>query len=171
MRGLFNVLQLLKEYTGYDYSSYYADVRIGIYKLFNKYERKFGAARSQRVTQPSNHIGKRKQAWGRIFGGAGVVGPSPATTSSSSTSIVSELSVHLDSDCITSYENDFDILLWWRDHKLTYPILSKMGKDIMSVHVSTCSSESCFSLSGRIIEERRRRLLPETVEMLTYLKD
>jgi len=41
----------------------------------------------------------------------------------------------------------------------------------MSVPVSTCSSESCFSLSGRIIEEWRRRLLPETIEMLTCLKD
>ena len=60
IRGLFNVLQLLKEYTGCDYSSYYADVRTGIYKLFNKYERKFGAARSQRATQPASHIGKRK---------------------------------------------------------------------------------------------------------------
>ena len=60
MRGLFNVLQLLKEYIGCDYSSYYADVRTEIYKLFNKYERKFGAARSQRATQPTSHTGKRK---------------------------------------------------------------------------------------------------------------
>jgi hypothetical protein len=65
-------------------------VKTELYKLFNKYERKFGTARSQRVTQPSNHTGKRKQAWGRIFGGAGVVGPSPATTSSSSTSAAYE---------------------------------------------------------------------------------
>ena len=49
MRGLFNVLQLLKEYTSYDYSSYYADVRTKIYKLFNKYLRKFGAAWSQKA--------------------------------------------------------------------------------------------------------------------------
>ena len=41
----------------------------------------------------------------------------------------------------------------------------------MSVPVSTVSLESCFSLTGRIIEERRRRLLPETVEMLTCIKD
>ena len=41
----------------------------------------------------------------------------------------------------------------------------------MSVPVSTCSSESCFSLSGRILEERRRSLKPEHVEMLTLLKD
>ena len=46
-----------------------------------------------------------------------------------------------------------------------------MARDIISVHVSTVSSESCFSLTGRIIEERRRRLSPETVEMLTCLKD
>jgi hypothetical protein len=46
-----------------------------------------------------------------------------------------------------------------------------MARDIMLVHISTCSSESCCSLSGRIIEERHRRLLPETIEMLTCLKD
>ena len=85
----------------------------------------------------SNHTGKRKQAWRRIFGGAGVAGPSPATTSSSSTSAASEFSVYLDSDNVTSYEDDFDILLWWRDHKLTYPILSIMAKSIMSVPMST----------------------------------
>jgi len=41
----------------------------------------------------------------------------------------------------------------------------------MSVAISTISSESCFTLSGRILEERRRRLLPENVEMLTCIKD
>ena len=41
----------------------------------------------------------------------------------------------------------------------------------MSVPVSTISLESCFSLMGRIIEERRRRLLPETVEMLACIKN
>ena len=41
----------------------------------------------------------------------------------------------------------------------------------MFVLVSIVSSESCFSLIGRIIEERRCRLLPEIVEMLAYIKD
>ena len=95
--------------------------------------------------------------------------PSPCHLSSS-TSAVSELSVYLDGDNVT-YEDDFDLLLWWRDHKLTFPILSIMARDIISVPVSTIFSESCFSLTGRIIEERRRRLSPETVEMLTCLKD
>ena len=176
MRGFFNVLELLAESIGGTYSSYYADVKIELYKLFTKYENKFGAARSQRVAQPSAQSGKKKQAWGRIFGGrggsgSGVVGPPPSSTSCSSSSAVSELSAYLDSDCVTAYDDDFDILLWWRDHKLTYPILSIMARDIMSVPVSTVSSESCFSLTGRILEERRRRLLPENVEMLTCIKD
>ena len=60
MRGLFRVLELLKESMGCDYTSYYADVKVEIYKLFNKYERKFGVARSQRLAQPTSHTGKRK---------------------------------------------------------------------------------------------------------------
>jgi hypothetical protein len=178
MRGLFNVLQILQEKTGCDYSSYYADVKIEMFKLYNKYEEKFGLSRSQRrATQPAATTGKRKHAWGKIFGGpgaSGVIGPSPASAPSAPLSgsvNASELAAYLDSDNVTAYEDEFDLLLWWRDHKLTYPVLSIMARDIMSVPVSTVSSESCFSLTGRIIEERRRRLLPEHVEMLACIKD
>ena len=100
-----------------------------IYKLFNKYEKKFSVARSQRLAQPASLTCKKKQAWGRIFAGpgsSGVVGPSPASarTSSQSTSTAGcELTTYLDSDNVTAYEDDFDLLLWWRDHKLTYLVL------------------------------------------------
>ena len=60
---------------------------------------------------------------------------------------------------------------WWHEHKLTYPVLSIMAKDILTVSVSTISSESTFSMTGRIIEERWRRLKAEMVEMLTCIKD
>jgi hypothetical protein len=46
-----------------------------------------------------------------------------------------------------------------------------MARDIMFVPVSTVSSESCFSCTSRILEDWRRRLLPEHVEMLTCIKD
>ena len=75
----------------------------------------------------------RKNQHGGIFEGrgTGVVVPSPVSaTSSLSTSFVSELLVYLDSDNITSYEDGFDILLWWCELKLTYPILSIMSRDI-----------------------------------------
>lgn len=41
----------------------------------------------------------------------------------------------------------------------------------MLVPVSTISLESCFKLTSRVIEERRRRLAPELVEMLTLIKN
>jgi hypothetical protein len=52
------------------------------------------------------------------------------------------------------------------------PILfSILARDVISVPVSTISSKSTFRLCGRIIEERRRRLAPEMVEMLLCMKD
>lgn len=169
MKGFFNVLELLGKATGSDYSEYYGQVKADLYTMFAKYEEKFGAARSQRVSIPSSHTGKRKQAWEKIFGGPGA-SPDCFQSTSCATS-VSELKAYLDSDPVTCYEESFDILLWWRDHKLTYPILSIMVRDIMSVPVSTVSSESCFSCTSRILEDRRRRLLPEHVEMLTCIKN
>ena len=62
MRGLFNVLIVMQQKTGFDYSSYYGIVKTEIFKLFNKYEKKFGAARSQRrAAHPASITGKRKQ--------------------------------------------------------------------------------------------------------------
>jgi hypothetical protein len=60
--GLFNVLQILKENIGVNYSSYYVNIKTKIYKLFAKYDRKFGAARTQRPTHPASHTCKKKQA-------------------------------------------------------------------------------------------------------------
>jgi hypothetical protein len=53
---------------------------------------------------------------------------------------------------------------------LSYHVLSILARDVISVPASTISSESAFSLCGRIIEERRRRLAPEMVEMLLCMK-
>jgi hypothetical protein len=112
-----------------------------------------------------------------FFGGpgaSGVVGPSPASASNpslSASTATCELTTYLDSDNVTSYEEDFDLLLWWRDHKLTYPVLSIIVRDVFSIPVSIVSSESCFSMTGRILEERRRRLKPKHVEMLVCVKN
>jgi hypothetical protein len=54
------VLVILKENIGVDYSSYYVDVKTEIYKLFAKYDIKFGSTRSQRPTHPAINSGKRK---------------------------------------------------------------------------------------------------------------
>ena len=59
----------------------------------------------------------------------------------------------------------------WRQHENMFPILSKMARDVHSIPVSTVSSESAFSSSGRILDDRRQSLKPEMVEALTIYKD
>jgi hypothetical protein len=83
----------------------------------------------------------------------------------------SELLSYLDTDPISEYDDNFNILSWWSDHTRVYPVLSILAKDVMTVHVSTISSESTFSLVGRVIEERRRSLTSDMVEMISCLKD
>eukprot|EP00267_Zea_mays_P053431 XP_020406558.1 zinc finger BED domain-containing protein DAYSLEEPER-like [Zea mays] len=129
-------------------NTYFANVKTELYKLYGKYETKFGAARPSRTTHQS--------------GSSGSSGPGAG---------LYEITIYLDSDNVAAYEDDFDILNWWHEHKLTYPILSIMARDIMSVLASTTSSESTISLSGRILEDRRQRLNAETVEMLVCIKD
>jgi hypothetical protein len=77
----------------------------------------------------------------------------------------------LDSDNVSHTDDKFNIISWWHEHKLSYPILSILARDVLSVLVSTVSSESVFSTTGRILEERRRRLSPDMVEILTCVKD
>ena len=55
---------------------------------------------------------------------------------------------------------------WWHDKRTTYPVLSILARDVLSVPVSTVSSESAFSLVGRIINDRRISLTPDMVKTL-----
>ena len=49
--------------------------------------------------------------------------------------------------------------------------MSRFARDILVIPISTVSSEPTFSTTGRIIEERRSSLAPETVEAIVCLKD
>lgn len=89
----------------------------------------------------------------------------------SSLSNVFELVSYLDCDTISQFSDDFNILDWWHQHKLTYLVLPIMAEDILIVPVSTISLESTFSMTGRIIKQRRRKLKLKMVEMLTCIKD
>jgi hypothetical protein len=83
----------------------------------------------------------------------------------------SELSAYLHSDTVNQYNDEFNLLNWWHEHKLSYSILSILARDVMTMPVSTILSESAFSTTGTIIEDRRRCLDPEMVEMLALVKD
>ena len=103
IRGLQNVLDLLAQCNNISYIAYLAEVKAELHKLYDKYECRFGAARPARTTHPSGLTGKRKQAWGRIFGGSGSSGTSISTSfSSASSGGISELTAYLDSDNVVT---------------------------------------------------------------------
>ena len=61
---------------------------------------------------------------------------------------------------------EFDILNWWKLKASKYYILSCMTRDIMTIPVSTVSSESVFSTGDRILYSFHSSLSPTTVEAL-----
>ncbi|KAL2506680.1 GDP-mannose 3 [Abeliophyllum distichum] len=46
---------------------------------------------------------------------------------------------------------NFDILKWWRQHQRSYPILSKMARDLLTHPVPTVASEAAFNISGKLV--------------------
>lgn len=61
---------------------------------------------------------------------------------------------------------DFDILSWWKVHKIKYPVLAEMARDLFAMQVSSVASESAFSTSGRILEPHRSCLTHFMIEVL-----
>ena len=68
------------------------------------------------------------------------------------------------------FEN-LDILAWWKEKQGQFPVLAVMARDLLTVQASTVTSESAFSVSGRVISQRRSRLSPKSVECCICLKD
>ena len=63
-----------------------------------------------------------------------------------------------------------DPLVYWKNNKERYPALAKVAKRYLSVPPSSVPSESLFSETGIIDSNRRRRLLSDHLEMLTFIK-
>ena len=106
-----------------------------------------------RRTVPQNLSGKKRSAWDEIYdddssssgGGSSLLHSSlnlsrdtsatallHAATSTTAAN-ASELVSYLDCDTVNQLHDEFDILRWWHEHKLTYPVLSIMAKDVLTV--------------------------------------
>jgi hypothetical protein len=67
MKGFHNVLRLLSDYTGADYSRFPIEVHGKLTKVFERYETKFGDAHLHRPQQSASvSSGKKKMAWNKI---------------------------------------------------------------------------------------------------------
>ncbi|KAL9410842.1 hypothetical protein AB3S75_044589 [Citrus x aurantiifolia] len=64
-----------------------------------------------------------------------------------------------------------DILSFWKDNQVRYPELSSMARDVLTIPISTVASESAFSVGGRVLDQFRSSLKPETVESIVCSRD
>lgn len=91
-----------------------------------------------------------------------------------STTPSSELGRYMGSDFLSQmsvedFEN-FNMMAWWKGRESQFPILAAMARDLLTVQASTVASESCFSLSGRVMSPRRTKLTPLSLEVCVCLK-
>ena len=63
-----------------------------------------------------------------------------------------------------------DVLSWWKAHSKTYPHLSKMARDYLSIPATSTSSERLFSSGKHLITDSRNLLSAETIQACQCLK-
>ena len=62
---------------------------------------------------------------------------------------------HFIDEGVLKRNEDFDILAWWKNNGLKYPTLQRIVRDILAISVTTVTSESTFSTSGRLLSPHR----------------
>lgn len=98
-----------------------------------------------------------------------------ARKKSKTTSSLNELAIYKSTDFMSfmtseEFEN-FNLLDWWKNNAGRYPVMAAMARDILTVQASTVASESAFSLSGRVLNEKRSRLSAQSLEVCICYKD
>ena len=80
--------------------------------------------------------------------------------------LAAELEGYMNMPSIERNENPF---IWWKQHESSFPRISQLAKQYLSMPASSVHSERLFSEAGDIFEEKRSRLLPRNGEMLLFL--
>jgi hypothetical protein len=79
-----------------------------------------------------------------------------------------EIDMYINSKVINPKEPD--LLKFWFDSSLIYPNIAEVAKKVLALPATQFESERNFSMSGRTLESRRCRLLPENVDYLLFIK-
>ena len=67
--------------------------------------------------------------------------------------------------------DNLDIISYWKTNQCRYPILAVIARDILSIHVSTVTSEVAFSVWGRVLDQFRGSLKHDIVEAIICSRD
>jgi len=61
-------------------------------------------------------------------------------------------------------------LEWWSNHHQSFPYVWELAKCILSIPATSAPSERVFSVASNVVNKKRVRLDPETVDLLIYLR-
>ncbi|KNZ59295.1 hypothetical protein VP01_1765g6 [Puccinia sorghi] len=56
------------------------------------------------------------------------------------------------------------LLIWWKDHSKTFPVLLSLAKDYLASSASSCAAEQTFSSAADVCSSGRGSLNPRTIE-------
>ncbi|CAH9109711.1 unnamed protein product [Cuscuta europaea] len=130
-----------------------------LYQLFNEFHAQYGNASPPPPRTSSSSKGKSilKSAFGNLM-------KKSKSTPVNEQSSINELSLYL--TFLVEYEegDDFDVFQWWKEKERTFPILSKMAKQVLAILVSTVAVEQEFSAAGNVLTDYRTRLSANSLE-------
>ncbi|CAO2817659.1 unnamed protein product [Amaranthus hypochondriacus] len=143
-------------------------VRTGLVNLFNDYKSKLILLTKAHQASASEDLASISSRSRDFDGYESFESSQDARFSSNS---ISEVEKYLESPLHMHSDSKFDILLYWKDQQATYPIMSKIAKDILVIPITTVASESTFSMGGRILNRWRASLLSRHVEALILTRN
>ncbi|MFH4977262.1 hypothetical protein AB6A40_003971 [Gnathostoma spinigerum] len=73
-------------------------------------------------------------------------------------------------ECPAEELTTVDVLSWWKNHKVEFPLLSHVARKILCIPVSSSSPERLFSTSGNVIVPQRSCLDPYNLEKLVFIQ-
>ena len=137
-----------------------------MYKLFDEYINQFDGSSSSSVAPHPYPIIRDNDddfaMWSRIKNKKNKYSKSISNN---------ELGTYLECDFGFDENIDLDVLNWQSTNSYRYPIVSRKAKDLLTIPTSTVASESGFSTSKRVLNNKRYKLSEKLVEASIYLKD
>ena len=69
----------------------------------------------------------------------------------------------------TASEEAQSMLAWWSQHGHIFPRISVLAKKYLAVPASSVPAERVFSLAGNLVNKKRARMSPDTIDTMIFM--